>query len=198
LLSGTLPGVNGKITVDATLGQLAGTDDTDPDIDTDLSILGVDAGAIINAVTDPLVTSLLSITEPPIGGILDSTADEVAGAVTDIVDPVLTSLDPVFGALNQVVDLTINEQPTAKDPAEESQVKGTNGPGFTVSAVSLELLPAADAIDINLASSSVRATDEDPEAPGDDDANANAAASASASADADGDNNPAAQAASEA
>src|SRR5699024_6618081 len=49
LLSGTLPGVNGKITVDATLGQLAGTDDTDPDIDTDLSILGVDAGAIINA-----------------------------------------------------------------------------------------------------------------------------------------------------
>src|SRR5699024_10958742 len=121
LLSGTLPGVNGKITVDATLGQLAGTDDTDPDIDTDLSILGVDAGAIINAVTDPLVTSLLSITEPLIGGILDSTADEVAGAVTDIVDPVLTSLDPVFGALNQVVDLTINEQPTAKDPAEESQ-----------------------------------------------------------------------------
>src|SRR5699024_2443145 len=117
--------------------------------------------------------SLLSITEPLIGGILDSTADEVAGAVTDIVDPVLTSLDPVFGALNQVVDLTINEQPTAKDPAEESQVKGTNGPGFTVSAVSLELLPAADAIDINLAS-------------------------ASASADADGDNNPAAQAASEA
>src|SRR5699024_6919358 len=49
LLSGTLPGVNGKITVDATLGQLPGTDDTDPDIDTDLSILGVDAGAIINA-----------------------------------------------------------------------------------------------------------------------------------------------------
>src|SRR5699024_3684037 len=192
------PAVDGKVTVDATLGQLAGTDDSDPTVDTDLSIGPVPVGSVLNAITQPVINAILSITEPLIGGILDSTADEVAGAVTDVVDPVLTSLDPVFGALNQVVDLTINEQPTAKDPADESQVKGTNGPGFTVSAVSLELLPAADAIDINLASSSVRATDEDPVAPGDDDANANAAASASASADADGDNNPAAQAASEA
>src|SRR5699024_6142938 len=172
------------------------TDDSDPTVDTDLSIAGVPVGSVLNAITQPVINAVLSITEPLIGGILDSTADEVAGAVTDIVDPDLTSLDPVFGALNAVVDLTINEKTTAKNPADESQVKGTNGPGFTVSAVSLELLPADDAIDSNLASSSVRATDEDTEAPGDDDANA--AASASASANADDNGNAVADAAAQA
>src|SRR5699024_386821 len=42
LLAGTLPGINCKSTANATLGQLTGTDDTDPDIDTDLAIHAVD------------------------------------------------------------------------------------------------------------------------------------------------------------
>lgn len=188
---------SGNITVDATLGQLAGTDESDPTITTDMDLLGViPIGELLTAITDPLVTALLDITEPLIGGILTATVDELSTGVTSIVDPVLDGLDPVFGALNQVVDLTINEQPTLKD--EESQVtgNGSNGAGFTVSAVSLELLPSTDAIDINLASSSVRAIPE-AQAP-DPDANTNAAASAAASATADDDSNGSAEVAAQA
>lgn len=196
---GSVAGIpaDGKIDIDATLGQLAGTGEGDPKVTTDLNVAGIDLGDLINSITGPLLEGLLGVTEPIIGGILNSTADQVTGGVTDAVDPILAGLDPVFEGLNKVVDLTINEQPTKRDPAEDSNVKGTEDAGFTVNAVSLELLPnvaapnqaqAADAVaDINLASSSVRATAAD-EAPGDD-ANADDTASAdaddSASADAD-------------
>lgn len=196
---GSVAGIpaDGKIDIDATLGQLAGTGEGDPKVTTDLNVAGIDLGDLINSITGPLLEGLLGVTEPIIGGILNSTADQVTGGVTDAVDPILSGLDPVFEGLNKVVDLTINEQPTKRDPAEDSNVKGTEDAGFTVNAVSLELLPnvaapnqaqAADAVaDINLASSSVRATAAD-EAPGDD-ANADDTASAdaddSASADAD-------------
>ena len=201
---GSLAGIpaDGKIDIDATLGQLAGTGEGDPEITTDLKVAGVDLGSLINTITDPLLKGLLGVTQPLIGGIVNTTADQVTGGVTDAVDPILSGLDPVFEGLNKIVDLTINEQPTKRDPAEDSNVKGTDADGFTVNAVSLELLPggvpaaggaqaapqAADALaDINLASSSVRATAAD-EAPGDD-ANADDTASAdaddSASADAD-------------
>ncbi|MCF2587237.1 choice-of-anchor G family protein [Brevibacterium sp. UCMA 11752] len=201
---GSLAGIpaDGKIDIDATLGQLAGTGEGDPKITTDLKVAGVDLGSLINTITDPLLKGLLGVTQPLIGGIVNTTADQVTGGVTDAVDPILSGLDPVFEGLNKIVDLTINEQPTKRDPAEDSNVKGTDADGFTVNAVSLELLPggvpsaggaqaapqAADALaDINLASSSVRATAAD-EAPGDD-ANADDTASAdaddSASADAD-------------
>ncbi|WP_240372682.1 choice-of-anchor G family protein [Brevibacterium zhoupengii] len=201
---GSVAGIpaDGKIDIDATLGQLAGTGEGDPKITTDLNVAGIELGDLINSITGPLLEGILGVTEPIIGGILNSTADQVTGGVTNAVDPILSGLDPVFEGLNKVVDLTINEQPTKRDPAEDSNVKGANGPGFTVNAVSLELLPggvpaaggaqaapqAADAVaDINLASSSVRATAAD-EAPGDD-ANADDTASAdaddSASADAD-------------
>lgn len=196
---GSVAGIpaDGKIDIDATLGQLAGTGEGDPKVTTDLNVAGIDLGDLINSITGPLLEGLLGVTEPIIGGILNSTADQVTGGVTDAVDPILSGLDPVFEGLNKVVDLTINEQPTKRDPAEDSNVKGTEDAGFTVNAVSLELLPnvaapnqaqAADAVaDVNLASSSVRATAAD-EAPGDD-ANADDTASAdaddSASADAD-------------
>ncbi|TSI12075.1 choice-of-anchor G family protein [Brevibacterium aurantiacum] len=186
----------GSVTVDATLGQLAGSGEGEPEISSDLSVAGLPIGELLTELTEPLLNQLLAITEPLIGGILTATVEELSAGVTDIVDPILTGLDPVFEALNQVVDLTINEQPTLKD--EESQVKGNNGPGFTVSAVSLELLPASEAVDINLASSSVRATAEAPEEPGDDDVNTNAAASAAASADADDDSNASAEVAAQA
>ncbi|WP_133066505.1 choice-of-anchor G family protein [Brevibacterium aurantiacum] len=196
---GSVAGIpaDGKIDIDATLGQLAGTGEGGPKVTTDLNVAGIDLGDLINSITGPLLEGLLGVTEPIIGGILNSTADQVTGGVTDAVDPILSGLDPVFEGLNKVVDLTINEQPTKRDPAEDSNVKGTEDAGFTVNAVSLELLPnvaapnqaqAADAVaDVNLASSSVRATAAD-EAPGDD-ANADDTASAdaddSASADAD-------------
>ena len=214
-LGGGLAEADGKITVEATLGQLTGVDDTKPTVDTDLVLnlpLGgeVDAGQILNAITDPLITSVLDVLGPTVGEIVNSTADEIAGQLADTVASVIDPLAPVFENLNKVVELTINEQPTLKDPAQESQVKGDNGDGFTVSAVSLELLPgvapASDVAtqaevsvaDINLASSSVRATAEEPEVPGDPDANTNAAASAAASADADDDSNASAEVAAQA
>ncbi|MGO2036371.1 MAG: choice-of-anchor G family protein, partial [Brevibacterium sp.] len=200
--------VNGGVTVDATLGQLAGSDTTPPTVTTDLriTVLGqtVNPGQVLNIITTPVINAVLGIIKPLIGGIIDSTASEVSGAVTGIVDPVVASLRPVLNALNEVVDLTINEQSPlpeasgvgAQSALDSSEVDGTNGPGFTVNAVSLELLPAGDVIDVNLASSSVRATAA--EAPGDDDANVNASASASASANADNDQNAVAQAAAQA
>ncbi|SDS79167.1 LPXTG-motif cell wall anchor domain-containing protein [Brevibacterium sandarakinum] len=208
---GSVAGIpaNGKIDIDATLGQLAGTGEGDPEISTDLDVAGIELGDLINSITGPLLEGLLGVTEPIIGEILNSTADQVTGGLTDAVDPILSGLDPVFEGLNKVVDLTINEQPTMKDPAEDSNVKGTDEDGFTVNAVSLELLPggvpaangaqaapqAADAVaDINLASSSVRATAAD-EAPGDDaDADDSASADADDSASADADDSASADA----
>ncbi|SMY04753.1 hypothetical protein BSP239C_03954 [Brevibacterium sp. 239c] len=194
-----IPAADGKVDIDTTLGQLAGSGEGDPKITTDLKLAGIDIGTLLNAITDPLLKQLLAVTEPIIGGVLDSTADSVSGGLTDIVDPILSGLDPVFEGLNKIVDLTINEQPTKRDPAEDSNVKGAEEDGFTVNAVSLELLPGAAApaagapapqaagalADINLASSSVRATDAD-EAPADDaDADDSASADDSDSADAD-------------
>ncbi|RAF53758.1 hypothetical protein DN546_37235, partial [Burkholderia multivorans] len=100
------------------------------------------------------------------------------------IDPVLRTLDPVFGALDEVIDLTINEQfttpvPQQGDRAEAFAAAAAPRDMFTVNAVSLEVLPGADAVDVNLASSSVRTSAEDEADP---DANTNAAASASASA----------------
>lgn len=186
-----VPAADGKVNIDATLGQLAGTGEGDPKVSTDLKLAGIDVGDLLNSITGPLLDQLTSVTKPLIGPILDATADEVSGSVTELVDPLLSDLDPVFAGLNQVVDLTINEQPTKRDPAEDSNVKGTDADGFTVNAVSLELLPNAGGAqaqgsnavaDINLASSSVRATAAD-DAPGDDSASADADDSASADAD---------------
>ena len=188
-----VPAADGKVNIDATLGQLAGTGEGEPKVTTDLKLAGIEVGELLNSITGPLLEKLTAVTKPLIGPILDATADEVSGNVTEIVDPLLSDLDPVFEGLNQVVDLTVNEQPTKRDPAEDSNVKGTDSDGFTVNAVSLELLPntggtqtqAANAVaDINLASSSVRATAAD-DAPGDDSATADADDSASATADAD-------------
>lgn len=207
-----IPAADGKVDIDATLGQLAGTGEGDPKITTDLKLAGIDIGELLNSITGPLLEQLLAVTQPITSGILDSTADSVTGGITDVVDPILSGLDPVFEGLNQIVDLTINEQPTKRDPAEDSNVKGAEADGFTVNAVSLELLPgvsapegaqtapqaapqAADAVaDINLASSSVRATAAD-EVPGDDaDADDSASADADDSASADADDSAAATA----
>ena len=150
---------------------MTGIDKTKPTVDTDLKLklllVTIDAGDILNAITDPLITSVLGILGPTVGEIVNSTADDIAKGLADTVASVIDPLAPVFENLNKVVELTINEQPTLKDPAQESQVKGDNGDGFTVSAVSLELLPgvtppadapaaqaAVSVADIDLASAS--------------------------------------------
>ena len=162
------------------------------------NLLGLSIDDLLDPLTDELVPLLLTPIKGAIGPILTATTDQLSEALKGIANPLFDGLSPLLEGLNQVVDLTINEQPTEK--SQESEVTGTNGPGFTVNAVSLELLPNQDGgalVDVNLASSSVRATADAPD-PGDEDANTNAAASAAASATADDDGNEAAQAASKA
>lgn len=75
-----LPLAKGEIVIDATLGQLAGTDDTDPKISTTLDLLGIiPLGELLNLITEPVLDAVLGITKPVIGGILESTAEEVSG-----------------------------------------------------------------------------------------------------------------------
>ncbi|WP_166822748.1 choice-of-anchor G family protein [Brevibacterium limosum] len=214
-LSASIFNTNADIKVETTLGQLAGTDtDSDPTVtvttnssgilDSILKFLGINLDELNAKLVNPLIDELVKALSSTLGGVIEGIGTDLSDNLDGIVEPVVTGLDGVLENLNLVADVTINEQPTKKEPAQESEVKGDNGPGFTVNAVSLELLNGltttqapGDVADINLASSSVRATADAP-APGDDDANTNAAASASASADADGNNDPAAQAASEA
>ena len=74
-----------------------------------------------------------------------------------VIDPLLTSLSPVLdGVLSQIVGLTINDQPSP----------GQLGPdSFTVRAVSVSLLPAGPAAEVNLAASTVRISDAPPDDP---------------------------------
>ncbi|MGV2481728.1 UNVERIFIED_CONTAM: hypothetical protein IGO34_33565, partial [Salmonella enterica subsp. enterica serovar Weltevreden] len=50
-----VPAVTGTVTVDATLGQLAGTDSSQPTVTTDLSLLGVPVGTVLGAITTPVI-----------------------------------------------------------------------------------------------------------------------------------------------
>ncbi|RAE55129.1 hypothetical protein DN473_32320, partial [Burkholderia multivorans] len=82
----------------------------------------------------------------------------MSGSVTGLIDPVLRTLDPVFGALDEVIDLTINEQfttpvPQQGDRAEAFAAAAAPRDMFTVNAVRLEVLPGADDVEVNLASS---------------------------------------------
>ena len=214
-LSALLLNSNADIKVETTLGQLAGTDtETDPKVsvtstsggalDALLRALGISIDQLTAGLVTPLLNELVDALSSTLGGVIEGIGTDLTENLDGIVEPVVTGLDGVLENLNLVADVTINEQPTKKDPVQESEVKGDNGPGFTVNAVSLELLNGlttaqapGDIADINLGSSSVRATADAPD-PGDEDANTNAAASAAASATADDDSNASAQVAAQA
>lgn len=67
-----VPLVEGNIIVDATLGQLAGTDTTAPKVSTDMNLLDIiPVGDLLNAITEDVVDAVLGITKPLIGGILE-------------------------------------------------------------------------------------------------------------------------------
>ncbi|WOF22674.1 choice-of-anchor G family protein [Microbacterium betulae] len=170
ILIGTIPVASGAVTIDTTLGQLAGTDTTDPVIDADLSVLdglsdvpGI--GALIDTIVNPLISTVLSALtdtvvplvldtlEPVVQTLFATIGDGLSEAIGDVLEPVITVLDPVFDALNLVVAITINEQPTERDPAEEGYLGAES---FTVNALSLEFLPTLGAVNLDLGSSTVR------------------------------------------
>ena len=142
---------NVTVTVDGTLGQFAGTTDGDPVIDVDGSLLGIiSLDRLLDPLTKALVPALLEPIKAAVGPILTATTDELTTALDGITDPLLEGLRPVLNALNQVVDLTVNEQSPNPTPTQSkvgaqsslasSEVDGDNGPGFTVNAVSLDVM----------------------------------------------------------
>ncbi|WP_313817673.1 choice-of-anchor G family protein, partial [Citricoccus sp.] len=148
LLGGLVPAANGEVLVNGTLGQLAGTTSGEPEITLDLDLLGLPLGTVLNPVVNFLQGALLTPLANGLGPILTAGVDEIAGTVTGVVDPLIGTLDPVLtGVLDEIVEITINEQTRRGVLGDDS---------LTVNAVSLELLPSTQAVDINLASSTVR------------------------------------------
>ncbi|WP_198395037.1 choice-of-anchor G family protein [Brevibacterium yomogidense] len=139
------------ITVNTTLGYLAGTSDVEPVIEVDGNLLGLPLGSLLGTLSDILVPAVLDILRPAVGGLLDTAGDGLSSTLTGVLDPVLDGLGPVFDALNEVAEVTINEQPEPGQLGDES---------FTVNALSLEVLPAASVANVDLGSSTVRALDE--------------------------------------
>ncbi|MFC7465360.1 choice-of-anchor G family protein [Brachybacterium sp. GCM10030252] len=150
--SAGVPLVDVSILVETTLGQLAGTTEGDPTIDIQGSLGGVISLDALLGALDPIVQSaLITPLQGVVGGVLDTATSGLTTTLNGVVNPVVDSLSPVLsGVLAQVVSITLNEQPEPGLLGAES---------FTVNALSLELLPNADAVDLNLGSSTVRAAD---------------------------------------
>ena len=148
---------NVDIVVETTLGQLAGTDDSDPTIEIDGNLLGIPLGSLLSALEPVVETAVITPLQGVIGGVVDTATTGLTITLDGLIQPVLDTLSPVLsGVLTQVVSVTINEQPEPGYLGEDS---------FTVNALSLELLPNLDAVNVDLASSTVRVSDvvaEDP------------------------------------
>ncbi|MGP5132566.1 choice-of-anchor G family protein, partial [Brachybacterium tyrofermentans] len=145
-----------SIVVDGTLGEFAGTAEGEPTVDIDGNLLGIiDLGDLLDVVLSPLTTQLLTPLQGAVNGLLETATSGLTDTLDAAIQPVLDTLSPVLsGVLTNVVSVTINEQPEPGYLGEES---------FTVNALSLELLPNADAVNVDLASSTVRAAvAEDP------------------------------------
>ncbi|WP_188701509.1 choice-of-anchor G family protein, partial [Microbacterium nanhaiense] len=163
--------VAADVSINAPLGQLLGTAE---DFDTDLINIEVEQGGLLGALLgalgielDGLINALLT---PVLNGVLNAVGDTVGLTVVPLLDnleevisgplaSLLNGLSPVFAALNQVVQVTINEQPTNFESAELGLLGDES---FTVNALGISLLPALNVANVSLASSTVRALDEAP------------------------------------
>ncbi|MEE6295524.1 choice-of-anchor G family protein, partial [Georgenia sp. MJ278] len=147
------------VEVDGSLADFLGTTETDPVI----SITGsVQVGLItiplnaIGAVVEPVVEGLLETVGTLLGPVLAQGDALVTTAVGGLLSGVLTTIDPLLGALDEVVTMTINEQPT------EAPIGGSGDLGdesFTVRALAIDLLPDLAGVGVELASSTVRASE---------------------------------------
>jgi len=158
----TIGGTIGSPTFNASTSGLAAL------VDQLLAALGV--GTVDDLLDDVegILDGLLGAITDALGGLTDPATGIVAGIADDVVAPVVD-------LVGQIVQLTVNVQPT-----EAGGVGDLGGDSFTVRALTLELLPGdteTAAATINLASATVRGTDaaadpgeepgEDPGEPGD-------------------------------
>ncbi|WP_418907380.1 choice-of-anchor G family protein [Glutamicibacter endophyticus] len=135
---------NVGVQVVGSLGDFAGTTGNSPQV----------IGSGLGSLVAPLLSAVVDIVRPVVGTLLTDAVGAVKPAVDGIVTSVVTPLAPVLDdVIAQLLSITLNEQ-GAKD------LSGTEG--VFVSALTLTLLPSAQAAKISLATSAVRALDEDP------------------------------------
>ncbi|WP_169797699.1 choice-of-anchor G family protein, partial [Microbacterium resistens] len=151
------PLVNAPVTVIGSIGGFLGMDGfSAPVIDTSqINVAGIPVGTVLQPIIDALsglVTDIGGALEPVVTNVIDQLQPTLMGVVQPIVTGLLdNAIEPV---LNSIVAITINEQPT------EAPINGTGdlpGDSFTVRALSVELLPAINAIKLDLGSSTVKA-----------------------------------------
>ena len=146
------------VSITGTLAEFAGKDGATlgrDNIDTTLNLLGIlDVGALLDELAPLLIAPITSTVTGPL---LDLVTDDVLGNVRTIVQsgivegtlaPLLGVLSPV---LDEIVNVTINEQPAEGDLGADS---------FTVRALSVDLLPAVGGgVSLDLAEASIKALD---------------------------------------
>ena len=158
--------VDATIHVDAKLGQLTGAVTGTPTVQVDavvngvlgslLSLLGLnDLSALSTFVLQPVVDTLTTALSPVIGTLLSGITSALPGTLSGITTPVLSGLSPVLAVLNTIVQITLNEQPTA---APTNASGGDLGLGsFTVRALKINVL--GNVLPIELGSASVLAAE---------------------------------------
>ncbi|MFJ6415965.1 choice-of-anchor G family protein, partial [Paeniglutamicibacter sp. NPDC091659] len=152
---------DGNITISGSIGDFLGIDGGSPDVVVDLTIALagiplINVGPLTGFLTDALVEPILA----GVGNLLDPLISNLGDTITPITDQLLDDLSPVItGVLGEIVQLTINDQPSVDTPPRDAALGAGS---FTVSALTLTLLPQAEAAKVSLATSSVRALDEAP------------------------------------
>ncbi|MEV8173455.1 choice-of-anchor G family protein [Microbacterium sp. NPDC079176] len=142
--------VSGDVTIAGSLAQFAGTATPVPTVTTDISLAGLNIGALLNPVVSAVTTAVTTTTGPLVNTALTSVIPLVQPALAAVTGPVLSTLDPVLqGVLSGIATITINEQ------SEPGDIPGDS---FTVRALAIDLLPAVGGgVELDLASSTVKA-----------------------------------------
>ncbi|WP_197464264.1 IPT/TIG domain-containing protein [Microbacterium sp. TNHR37B] len=150
------------LTVTGSLGGfLALTGSTAPTVSlAGTNILGLPVGTLLTPITSFVTDDLV----PAVGGVVEAALDldALEADLTSTLTSTVTALQPVLGAVNQVVSLTGNVQEQDgdfRDPA------GTDAGSFTQRALSIVVAPfLGGAVTLHLASATVNAVPLD--APG--------------------------------
>ncbi|PQZ87706.1 hypothetical protein CQ018_17290 [Arthrobacter sp. MYb227] len=147
--------VNGDVVIKSTLGGLAGVKGAAaPKATTTLTVKVLGIKLSVGKIVEPILNAVLKLVKAPAGLLLNDVLGSVEPTLTKVVNPVLKTLDPVLEkVISKALKVTINEQ---KNP------KATDNESFTVSAVTVTLLPNANTSNtakVSLATSTVRAKD---------------------------------------
>jgi len=154
-----------NINIDAsgTLGDLLNNNGTNFTI-TDTSTL-LDNLISLGSITGPITTALTNTVLPAVStllqGELSTLNSQIASLGTGLGNTLGNATSGLLGTVNQVADIIVNVQnTTSSTPKAAFTTAGAGTAGFTERALQVNLLPAAgsSAVTVNLASASVRST----------------------------------------